>query len=182
MPRSPRLLDLDDGRHLANTSDRGVRRLVYSTWACYPDMVREGEIVVTARPHFELTDLPARSHVFIEEHDPYEDGIVFFRLEERSGTMARRKGRPCSGRSGGPSRRPSDAAPGSTPHLSPPSLTRVRREKRKLRTDPGGFLQESDWGVPGEHPTLVPFKSSRDEPEAGTVSPTAAVHPGEPAR
>lgn len=55
------LLDLDDGRHLANTSDRAVRRLVYSTWAYYPDMLREGEVVVTARPHFELTDFPAQS-------------------------------------------------------------------------------------------------------------------------
>lgn len=49
------------------------------------------------------------------------------------------------------------------------TLTRVERAKRKLHTEPSGTIRESEWGVPDEHPTLVPLASSRDEPESGTA-------------
>ena len=144
------LLPLDDGLHLANASGRGVRRLVYSTWACYPDLLRDGEVVVSARPYYELADLPPQSHVFLEAHDPYEDGIVFFQLESvvwddgtEEGPALLRKARGAVAAALGRGSRLSPTAP----HRA---LTCVEREKRKLHTKPAGTLKSEEGGTAGD--------------------------------
>ncbi len=79
--RHLRLVDLADGRYLANTAALGIRHLVYSTWTWYPDLLVDGETAVTTRPFFEVADLQPRCRVRLGHHDPYETGIVFTRLE-----------------------------------------------------------------------------------------------------
>jgi hypothetical protein len=69
-------------RRLSNTAPVAVRRLVYSTYARLWDYPDEGDVVVTRRPYYEITDLPSGASITLEEVDPYEDGSPTFRLEE----------------------------------------------------------------------------------------------------
>lgn len=69
-------------RYLVNTSRFGIHRLQYSTVAYYFDMPGNGDLTVSARPYYEITDLPSGTKVPIEDIDPYEDGSVSFFVEE----------------------------------------------------------------------------------------------------
>ena len=73
---------VDNERRLTNTAPVGVRRLVYSTYARLWDYPDEGDVVVTRRPYYEVTDLPSGASITLEEVDPYEDGSPTFELEE----------------------------------------------------------------------------------------------------
>ena len=80
-PRAAWHLSVDvegNKRYLVNTSKVGVERIVYSTVAIsfYDD-----DMVVSSRPSFELLDLPSGAKVFLEDVDPYEDGMISFRTE-----------------------------------------------------------------------------------------------------
>ena len=69
-------------RRLSNTAPVAVRRLVYSTYARIWDYPNEGDLVVTRRPYYEITDLPSGASITLEEVDPNEDGSPTFQLEE----------------------------------------------------------------------------------------------------
>ena len=137
-------LALADGRHLANTSDCGVCRLVYSTWACYPGLLREGEVAVTARPYVALDGLPPRSHLLLTPHDPHEDGVVFVQLEEVCWEDGRRDLPVLIGRERGrvSAARGRGSLFGGCPELQ--GLVRVRRSARELYTEPAGVVPEPD--------------------------------------
>jgi hypothetical protein len=138
------LLDLADGRHLANTSGYAVRRLVYSTWVCYPGLLREGEVAITARTYVALDGLPARSHVRLAPHDPNEDGVVFVQLEEVRWEDGRRDFPVLVGRERGrvSAARGRGSLLGGCPE--PQGLVRVRRSARELHTEPAGVVPEPD--------------------------------------
>lgn len=69
-------------RRLTNTAPVGVRRLVYSTYARIWDMPEAGDVAITRRPYYEVTDLPSGGSVTLETVDPYEDGCPTFVVEE----------------------------------------------------------------------------------------------------
>lgn len=73
-------VEVEDGkRYLVNTAKVGIERLVYSRCAFYNF---EGKHVVSSRPIYELKDLPPGAKVYLEDVDPYEDGVVHFQSEE----------------------------------------------------------------------------------------------------
>lgn len=79
-------------RRLTNTAPIGVRRLVYSTYARLWDYPDEGDVVVTRRPYYEVTDLPSGASITLEKVDPHEDVRPTFRLEEVAWADGRTEG------------------------------------------------------------------------------------------
>ncbi len=78
-------------RYLVNLTDFAIRSLTYDTWCDY-NVWEERVTHRTTVGRFRVTDVPARSHVPIEQIDPMEDGVIFFglvELEWEEGTVAR---------------------------------------------------------------------------------------------
>jgi hypothetical protein len=80
-------------RYLVNQTHFGIRHLIYDTWCDYNDY-HAGETLRTDVYRYRLENIPADSHVLIEEIDRYEEGVVMFALRElvwEEGTVARDK-------------------------------------------------------------------------------------------
>lgn len=67
---------------LANASDVDVSRMEYSTYTTQLIDDEEGIVIVSARPHYSIEDIPAHSYLELETLDLYEDGKLCYVFEQ----------------------------------------------------------------------------------------------------